>query len=95
MPLLGRHPTVTMHFEDRSTFQIRVDGYNPAHPGVPKTMETDPELGSLLAANGPVDMGYTVAKAAVINMKDRAFQLGQREMTWNQRHAGIAFKFEE
>lgn len=30
------HPTVTIHFEDRSSFQIRVDGYNPVHPGCPR-----------------------------------------------------------
>lgn len=89
------HPTVTIHFEDRSSFQIRVDGYNPVHPGVPKTIETDPELRPLLAADGPGDAGYTVAKAAMINITDRAFKLGKRETTWDQRHAGVAFKFEE
>lgn len=89
------HPTVTLHFADRSAFQIRVDGYSPTHPGVPKTIETSPELASLLAADGHAEVGHTVAKAAVINMTDKAFERGDRNSNWDQRHAGVAFKFQQ
>ncbi|KIP10888.1 hypothetical protein PHLGIDRAFT_58452, partial [Phlebiopsis gigantea 11061_1 CR5-6] len=88
------HPTVTLHFADRSAFQIRVDGYSPTHPGVPKTIETSPELASLLSADGHAEVGHTVAKAAVINMTDKAFERGDRNSNWDQRHAGVAFKFQ-
>lgn len=83
-----------MHFEDRTAFQIRVNGYCPIHPGVPKTVETNPELRPLLAAEGNTGVGYTVANAKMINMTDRAFKLGEGETTWDQRHIGVAFKFE-
>lgn len=89
------HPTVTLHFADRSAFQIRVVGYSPTHPGVPKTIEISPELASLLTADGTADAGHTVAKAAVINMTDKAFQRGKRANTWDQRHVGVAFKFQQ
>lgn len=89
------HPTVTLHFADRSAFQVRVDGYDPTHPGVPKIIETSAELGPLLAADGAEHLGYTVAHAALITMTDRAFQRGKRGGSWDQRHAGVAFKFKE
>lgn len=90
------HPTITLHFADRSSFQVRVDGYDPTHPGVPKTIETNPELAPFLAAEGKPDLSYTIANAAVITMTDKAFEKGgKRESSWDQRHAGLAFKFKE
>ena len=87
------HPTVTLRFADRTSFQIRVEGYDPSHPGPPKTIETSPALESLLAWEG--NLGYTVANATMITMTDHAFETGKKERSWEQRHAGVAFKFAE
>jgi hypothetical protein len=87
------HPTVTLHFKDQTSFQICVRGYDPTHPGMPRTIETSPELEPLLASEGALN--YTVINATVITMMDHAFQFGKRESAWQQRHARVAFKFQE
>ncbi|CAL1707618.1 unnamed protein product [Somion occarium] len=42
------HPVVTLYFADETSYQVRIDGYNPGHPGLPKAIETDPELEPIL-----------------------------------------------
>jgi len=91
------HPTVTLYFTDKTQYQIRVDGYNPAYPGIPKEIETNPALESVFHAleHGPGDVEYTISHAAIISLADRAYELGEKESEWVQHHAALAFKFEE
>ena len=44
------HPALTLHFADRTAYQVRIDGYSPAHPGVPKQLEINMDLETLLAS---------------------------------------------
>ncbi|KAI0374022.1 hypothetical protein BV20DRAFT_921171, partial [Pilatotrama ljubarskyi] len=103
------HPSVTLHFADGASFQVRVVGYDPHFRGVPKTLESDsPVLNPL---SGTVDVRLTVKHAAMITLADKAFQVqpgrgvydsagsgvgrGARESRWTQRHAAFAIKFVE
>ncbi|KAH8107911.1 hypothetical protein BXZ70DRAFT_21030 [Cristinia sonorae] len=91
------HPTVTLYFTDNTQYQIRVDGYNPAYPGIPKAIETNPALEAVFHAleRGSGDVTYTISQAAVISLADRAYELGEKESEWVQHHAALAFKFKE
>ncbi|EIN11849.1 hypothetical protein PUNSTDRAFT_99128 [Punctularia strigosozonata HHB-11173 SS5] len=98
------HPNLTLDFADKTSYQIRVDGYDPVHRGVPKELEVSPSLHDILT---PGDIGrLTITNCAMITMTDKAFRLdkgkqrdGARreefEDRWDQNHLGIAFKFEE
>ncbi|KAI0358460.1 hypothetical protein OH77DRAFT_1183708 [Trametes cingulata] len=95
------HPSVTLHFADGASFQVRVVGYDPHFRGVPKTLESDsPVLNPL---SGAVDVRLTVKHAAMITLADKAFQVqpgrgagrDARESRWTQRHAAFAIKFVE
>ncbi|THH31811.1 hypothetical protein EUX98_g2398 [Antrodiella citrinella] len=92
------HPTVTLYFTDKTSYQIRVDGYNPAYPGLPKAIETNPALESVFHAleHGAGDVEYTISHAAIVSLADRAYELGEKkESEWVQHHAALAFKFKE
>ena len=91
------HPTVTLYFTDNTQYQIRVDGYNPAYPGIPKEIEINPALESIFHAleHGTGNVEYTISHAAIISLADRAYELGKRESEWVQHHAAFAFKFKE
>lgn len=90
------HPTVTLHFTDNTVFRVLVVGYDPVHRGIPKHIEMDPDLQSLLTPNNAQhDMNLTVSSAAMITLADKAFQLGEKETRWDQHHSGIALKFKE
>ncbi|KAI0630376.1 hypothetical protein C8Q77DRAFT_1039252, partial [Trametes polyzona] len=103
------HPTVTLHFADGASFQVRVVGYDPHFRGIPKTLESDSPV--LNPISGAVDVQLTVRHAAMITLADKAFQVqggsgghgekamgrikGARESRWTQNHAAFAIKFVE
>lgn len=90
------HPCVTLHFADGTSYQIRVDGYDPKHRGVPKTLESDSNFEPYLNHPGDVlEVCLTVVNAAKITLSDKAFDAGGRGSKWDQAHSGIALKFEE
>ena len=92
------HPTVTFYFTDNTTYQVRVDGYNPMYPGIPKEIETDPGFGPILQqleGAGPSSTTYTISHAKMVTLRDRAYELGKKESRWDQQHEAVAFKFAE
>ncbi|PBK91448.1 hypothetical protein ARMGADRAFT_1166279 [Armillaria gallica] len=96
-----RHPSLTLDFRDNTAFQILVDGYDPAHPGVPKELEFDPLFDHILAKGESLDL--TVVDCAFVTLSDKAFQRkhnpdGDRrvnDLRWDQKHLGLAFRFSE
>ncbi|KAI6026165.1 hypothetical protein PISMIDRAFT_675311 [Pisolithus microcarpus 441] len=91
-----KHPSMQLHFADGTAYQILVDGYDPVHRGLPKALEMDPTLDSLLgAADGPVVLERTIDQCALVTLTDKAFESRQREQRWDQNHVGVAFKFSE
>lgn len=94
----GTHPAVTFYFADHSIYQVRVDGYDPVHPGVPKEIETDPGFESTVynGENGRSDLRYTIKNAVFTTLKDRGFhRRNGAEEDWIQGHTAVAFCFEE
>jgi len=90
------HPNATLHFTDHSSFQILVDGYDPKHRGIPKSLEMDSGLEPIFSYPGDFPDGpRTITNAARITMADKAFDLGGRGCHWDQAHCGIAMKFKE
>ncbi|GJE92219.1 hypothetical protein PsYK624_083720 [Phanerochaete sordida] len=91
------HPTLTLHFADRTAYQVRTDGYNPAHPGVPKQLESNMDLETLLASERALeDLNWTVSRARIFKMSDKGFsQLDKRETSWHLDHTALAFQCEE
>lgn len=64
--------------------------------GLPKQLEMDPTLASLMdAADGQLDVAYTMEDCVLITLTDKAFDVKQREQRWDQNHTGLAFKFRE
>ena len=91
------HPSITLHFSDKSAYQIRVDGYNPQFPGLNKVFEMNAQLhGIFPESGGQTDVNLTVDRCASIRMRDKAFDArGSRETSWDQTHHGLVFKFKE
>lgn len=92
------HPVVTLYFEDGSMYQIRVDGYDPQHPGLPKQLEIDPNFEEMLfnEDNGRSGLSYTIENAVVTTLKDRAIdRRNGQDVTWDQLHVAVAFRFQE
>ena len=90
------HPCVTLHFADGTSYQIRVDGYDPRHRGIPKTLESDSNFEPYLNHAGDVlEVCLTIVNAAKVTLSDKAFDAGGRGSKWDQAHSGIALKFEE
>ncbi|KAK7687057.1 hypothetical protein QCA50_009557 [Cerrena zonata] len=92
------HPVITFYFTDDTSFQVRVDGYNPGYPGLPKALETDPELEPIMVDLDNRDTVYTISQATLITLTDRAFQAGKQgraDSEWKQIHSAIAFKLQE
>lgn len=64
--------------------------------GLPKELEMDPTLASLLdAADGQLSIAFTIEDCVLITLTDKAFVSKQREQRWDQNHIGVAFKFRE
>ncbi|KAH7904175.1 hypothetical protein BJ138DRAFT_1107053 [Hygrophoropsis aurantiaca] len=89
----GRHPVLTLEVgggdeagtgegEVREVYQVRVDGYDPVHRGIPKALEMDPALHALLHTHSPslphanatsCLVNRTIADCALITLTDKAF----------------------
>jgi hypothetical protein len=104
----SNHPTLTLDFTDNTTFQVLVDGYDPLHRGVPKELQMDPSSNPIFdPPNGQlIGIELPIVDCALITLTDKAFErepninvdemrrhLG--ELTWDQNHLGVAFKFAE
>jgi len=91
------HPSITLHFSDKSSYQIRVDGYNPQFPGLSKVLEMNAQShGIFPETGGQTNVNLTVDRCASITMRDKAFDArGSKETSWDQTHLGIVFKFRE
>jgi hypothetical protein len=95
------HPSLTLVFSDKTSFQVLVDGYDPTCPGIPKELEVSPSLEPFLVPDSRLlSTGLTIADCAIITMTDVAFEQKQKdgrrwEDRWNQDHLGVAFKFAE
>lgn len=91
------HPAVTLRFADNTTYQVRVDGYDPVYRGIPKELETNSLLLPLFKPpRGQIDVRLTVAHARMIKLKDTAHEWSQtRESRWNVEHVALALKFAE
>ena len=76
---------------------MRIDGYSPAHPGVPKQLEINMDLETLLASGRAEDgLNWTVSRARIFKMSDKGFsQLDKRETSWHLKHTALAFECEE
>ena len=91
------HPSITLHFSDNSSYQIRVDGYNPQFPGLDKVLEMNAQShGIFPESGGQANVNLTVDRCASITMRDRAFDArGSKETSWDHEHLGVVFKFKE
>lgn len=95
------HPTLTLDFADNTSFQVLIDGYNPSHPGVPKSLEMDPSLDPIFnPPSGHLVVDLTIADCASVTLMDKAYDArrelqGARDEQWDQHHIGVAFKFLE
>ncbi|RDB24762.1 hypothetical protein Hypma_007693 [Hypsizygus marmoreus] len=87
------HPSLTLNFADNTSFQILIDGYDPAHPGVPKELEMD--LDDLVTCGQIVEL--PVIGCTFTTLLDRAFEQksGRDIDRWEQKHRGLALKFAE
>ncbi|EGN99816.1 hypothetical protein SERLA73DRAFT_180038 [Serpula lacrymans var. lacrymans S7.3] len=91
-----KHPTLTLDFSDHTTFQILVDGYDPVYRGVPKRLEMDHSLETLMnTPTGQVHVELTIEDCALITLTDKAFEMKQKEERWDQNHTGVALRFKE
>jgi len=95
------HPTLTLDCSDGTTFQVLIDGYNPSHPGVPKSLEMDSYLDFIFnPPTGQLLVDLTIVDCATITLMDKAHDArvelqGRRDEQWDQHHIGVAFKFLE
>jgi len=91
------HPSITLNFSDKSSYQIRVDGYNPQFPGLNKVLEMNGQShGVFPESGGQTNVNLTVDRCASITMRDKAFDArGSKETSWDQTHLGVVFKFRE
>lgn len=91
------HPNIALHFSDKSSYQIRVDGYNPQFPGLNKVLEMNAlSTGVFPETGGQNNVNLTVDRCASIRMRDKAFDArGSKETSWDQTHLGVVFKFKE
>jgi hypothetical protein len=91
------HPAVTLHFSDNTTYQVRVDGYDPVHRGIPKELEMNSVLIPLFKPpGGQIDVQLTVTHARLVELKDTAHEWSETaESRWNVEHLALALKFTE
>jgi hypothetical protein len=93
------HPSLTLDCSDGTSFQLLIDGYNPAHPGVPKFLEMDPSLDLIFnPPSGHLLLDLTIVDCVAITLMDKAHDTrvelqGPRDEQWDQHHIGVAFKF--
>ena len=91
------HPSITLRFSDGSSYQIRVDGYNPQFPGLDKVLEMNAQSHEVFPeSGGQAQVNLTVDRCVPITMRDKAFDARSlKETSWDQTHVGVAFKFRE
>ncbi|KAF8502299.1 hypothetical protein F5888DRAFT_1184685 [Russula emetica] len=91
------HPAVTLHFADKTVYQVRIDGYDPIHRGIPKELEMNSVLLPLFRPpGGQIDVHLTVAQARLVRLKDTAHEWSETaESRWNVEHVALALKFAE
>jgi hypothetical protein len=87
------HPAATLHTADGRTFQVRVDGYDPAHARMARALET----ASALFAPGERAVQLTVRDCRHVALKDTAMAQGKGGAVsrWSVEHLALAFRFEE
>ncbi|KDQ53452.1 hypothetical protein JAAARDRAFT_39136 [Jaapia argillacea MUCL 33604] len=81
------HPALTLDFSDNTTFQILVDGYDPIHKGIPKDLEMDEGLASVIRDCVNSDDGYggrlprelTIVDCTFVKLTDKAFKRSEPE----------------
>lgn len=87
------HPNLTLDFADKTSYQIRVDGYDPIHRGVPKELEISPSFGDIL---GPGDVGQlTIANCTLVKMTDKAFRLDTKKQSGGLRREEFEDKWDQ
>jgi hypothetical protein len=91
------HPAVTLHFADNTIYQVRVDGYDPVHRGIPKELEMNSVLVPLFKPpGGQISVHLTVTHARLVKLKDTAHEWsGTRDSRWKIEHLALALKFAE
>jgi hypothetical protein len=92
------HPALTLDFTDHTAVQVLVDGYDPAYRGIPKRLEMDNDLETIISANESLNL--RVVDSAIITLQDAAFdcknaQYPSETISWDQKHLGVALKFSE
>lgn len=89
------HPNVVLQFSDKSSFQVKVDGYNPQFPGLQKEIELSDRCAEVFPARGGSSATeLTIDHCASISMRDKSFDgRGNKPTSWEQTHQGLAFKF--
>ncbi|KAH9002086.1 hypothetical protein EDB86DRAFT_363079 [Lactarius hatsudake] len=91
------HPAVTLHFADNTIYQVRVDGYDPVHRGIPKELEMNSVLVPLFKPpGGQITVHLTVIHARMVKLKDTAHEWSETiDSRWNVEHLALALKFAE
>lgn len=91
------HPAVTLHFADKTVYQVRVDGYDPVHRGIPKELEMNTILLPLFRPpGGQIDVHLTVTHARLVRLKDTAHEWSETAKSkWKVEHVALALKFAE
>jgi hypothetical protein len=91
------HPAVTLRFADKTVYQVRVDGYDPVHRGIPKELEMNSVLLPLFRPpGGQIDVHLTVTHARLVQLKDTAYEWSETaESRWHVEHLALALKFAE
>lgn len=91
------HPAVTLHFADNTIYQVRVDGYDPVHRGIPKELEMNSVLVPLFKPpGGQINVHLTVTHARFVKLKDTAHEWSETiKSRWNVEHLALALKFAE
>ena len=68
-------PAVILHFADNTTYQIRVNGYDLVHWGIPKELEMNLVLLPLFKPpGGQINVHLMVTHAHTVELKDTAYQ---------------------
>jgi hypothetical protein len=86
-----------LHFSDKTSFQVKVDGYSPQYPGVRKEIELSERCAQVFPAKGGYSkVELTIDHCTCVSLLDKAFDgRGGRESHWEQSHLGIAFRFKQ
>ncbi|EEB89363.1 hypothetical protein MPER_12547 [Moniliophthora perniciosa FA553] len=93
----SEHPALTLDFADNTSYQIKVEGYDPKWKGIPKELEMNESFDDILLSNDGF-IGLEVIDCAIITLSDKAFERKRSQETdlqWDKRHLGVAFKFAE